>query len=289
MMREWMQDWFGRGATVTREATVQTPLRLELRTSGGGVVIRGVAGDTAVVRAQVERGSFHRDDGARVAELIAAGIVFEGDGLSIESPQDEGVTVHYDVSVPYAALAELYVRNGPMEVQGIEGPLEVRLTNGPLHVEDVGGAVAIELRNGPLQLRNCRGAVEVEVRNGPIHIEDVAGPLEARVRNGPVAIEDVRAGVEADAVNGPITYRGAVGGDFNLHATRGGIVLQLPVDARFELDAEADRGEVYCDFDVHDAGTGSDTPAPRVVLRTERGEIRLEQSSRAGAHSRAAV
>jgi hypothetical protein len=289
MMREWMHDMFGRGPTVTREARVQTPLKLEVNTSSGGIVIRGVPGDMATVRALVERG-FHRDDGSRIGESIAAGILFDADRLSIESPADEEVTVHYEVSVPFSTRATVRVRNGPMEVRGMEGPLQVSLNNGPLRVEDVAGPVEVELRNGPAHLRNCRDAVRAAVRNGPLHIDGVAGPLNVSVHNGPITVENAQAGFEADAVNGPITYRGAVGGDFNLHATRGGIVLELPRDARFELDAEAERGEVSCDFDVADtAAAPSGAPAPRVFLRTERGEIRIVQSSRAGARSPAGV
>lgn len=289
-MREWVHDRFNSGTSVRRESTVQTPLNFELRTSNGAVVIRGVAGDAAVVRAHVERGPFHRDDGPRVAELIADGIVFGGNSLSIESPRDADLTVHYEVSVPFATLADLRVRNGPSEVRGIEGPLQVNLANGPLNIEDVARAVSVELKNGPLHIRNCRDAVEAEVRNGPVRVDSVAGPVEVRVHNGPITIEEASGAVDADAINGPITYNGAIGGDFNMHSTRGGIVLRLPRDSRFELDAEAQRGEVSCEFDVSDAATGPATTAPpRVFLRTERGEIRLEQSSRPGARSHAGV
>ena len=108
--------------------------------------------------------------------------------------------------------------------------------------------------------------------------------MDVRVNNGPISIENVSAGIVASATNGPVVYRGAVGGDFDMRSTRGGIVLELPSDSRFELDAEVERGEVYSDFDVKDVAVAHlDEPAPRVVLRAERGKIVVQQTSRTAA------
>jgi len=282
-MRDWLNDRFGRSTTITREATVQTPLRLELRTSHGRVRVRGVEGTAATVRAEIDVRGFYRDDDRRIEEVVTAGIVFEAGRLRVESPASrEAIQVHYELRVPFATLAELNVVSGPVEVRGIEGPVEVRLANGPLTIEDAGGAITVDMANGPLQVERCRGAVEAKVANGPIHLEDVAGPLALRVSNGPIDITDAGSSIEASAVNGPITYEGAVHGNFDMTSSRGGIVLELPPDSRFELDAEAERGEVYCDFDVKGAAGPSGTALPRVVLRTERGEILVRQASVVG-------
>ena len=286
MMKDWLNDRFSRGRTVTRESAVQTPLRLDLRTANGRVTVRGVEGASARVRAEVELKGHQRDDGGPAEEAVRQGIVFEGDSLRIESPSAarDSLTVHYEVSVPFATLAILTVTNGPVDVRGIDGPLELTLTNGPLSVEDIGGAVDVQLTNGPASIKRCRDVVEVKVTNGPIQIEDVAGPVHVTVHNGPIGLEDVHAGIDASATNGPIAYRGAVRGSFDMRSTRGGIVLELPSDSRFELDAEVERGEVYSDFDVKDAAVPPfDEPVPRVRLRADRGKIVVRQSSRVGA------
>jgi hypothetical protein len=104
------------------------------------------------------------------------------------------------------------------------------------------------------------------------------------VHNGPASLRDVRAGIEASSTNGPISYEGAVRGNFDIRSTRGGIVLELPSDSRFELDAEAERCEVYSDFDVRDSAPQAfDETVPKVVLRSERGKIVVTQRSHAGA------
>jgi hypothetical protein len=282
-MRVWIHDRFGHSRTVSREAVVQPPLQLELRTANGAVRVRGIEGTSARVRAEIELKGHHRDDGKSAEELVCQGIVIEGDRLRIESPSEarDGLNVHYEVDVPFATLASLTVMNGPVEVHGIDGPVEVRLSNGPLVIEDVGGAINVQLSNGPLHVQHCRDVVKATVSNGPISMEDVSGPIVVTVHNGPVSLEDVGAGIEVDATNGPIVYRGAVGGDFDMRSTRGGIVLELPSDSRFELDAEVERGEVYSDFDVKETGaTPFDQPVPRVRLRADRGKILVQQSSR---------
>src|SRR4051794_24354609 len=58
VMRDWMNDRFSRGRTISREAVVQTPLRLELRTANGHVSVRGIEGSSARVRAEIELKGF---------------------------------------------------------------------------------------------------------------------------------------------------------------------------------------------------------------------------------------
>src|SRR5204863_33291 len=185
----------------------------------------GIDGTTATVRAEIDFKGFHRDDGGPAEELVARGIVFEGDILRIESPAAarDSLSVHYELSVPFATLASLTVLNGPVELSGIDGPVKVTLTNGPLVIEGIGGAVEIELTNGPAHVQRCRGSVNARVSNGPLHIEDIAGPVDVTVSNGPISIEDVGGGIYASATNGPVSYRGPVGGDFDMRSTRGGI------------------------------------------------------------------
>ena len=146
-MRDWISDRFGRGRAITREAVVQTPLRLDLRTANGHVSIRGVEGSSARVRAEIELKGFQRDDGGPAEATVADGIAFEGDSLRIDSPPAarDSIRVHYEVSVPFATLAVLTVMNGAVAVRGIEGPLEITLTNGPLDIEEIGGAVDVQL------------------------------------------------------------------------------------------------------------------------------------------------
>jgi hypothetical protein len=55
----------------------------------------------------------------------------------------------------------------------------------------------------------------------------------------------------------------------------GGISLRLPGDARFRVDAEAERGEVISDFHVDEERSGPDG-AHQLKLRTQRGNIRLQ-------------
>jgi hypothetical protein len=280
-MKDWLNDRFSRGKTVVRRAEVQTPLRLVLRTAHGGVSIKGVAGTTATVRAEVEFGRLHGEDASHVEELVVDGIVFEGDWLSIESPPARsGVNVHYELTLPLATTGHIAVANGPLEIRGLDGPLDVSLSNGPLSIEDIGGALEVELTNGPVVIKRCSGAVEAKVSNGPVAVQQVGGTLSVSVNNGPLAIEDAASSIDASASNGPISYKGSVGGNFKMRAMRGAIVLELPSDSRFELDAEADRGAVHCEFDVKEAAAASQAPLPRVVLRTERGEIVVRESSR---------
>jgi hypothetical protein len=105
----------------------------------------------------------------------------------------------------------------------------------------------------------------------------VAGPARLDVANGPLDLEGLNGALNASVVNGPIHYEGAIGGNLQLTSRHGPIVLRLPAGSRFELDAEAEHGEVRSDFDVSE-GRGGPEGSHRLVLRSQWGDIRLRET-----------
>jgi DUF4097 and DUF4098 domain-containing protein YvlB len=224
------------------------------------------------------------EEAQRQADGVASGIGFAEDTLTVESPETtfrgQGIVrIEYELSVPRRTRATLRQANGPMQVQGLRGPLEVHLDNGPVTIEGVAEATSVHLVNGPLDVKDCESAVDITVVNGPLRLRNAAGPVELHVTNGPIYVQDVERGLKANILNGVLTYRGPVGGDFDLTANNGSLVLHLPASSRFELDAEATRGSVESDFRV-DEGTVAPEGAHALRLRAVQGNIRISETRR---------
>jgi DUF4097 and DUF4098 domain-containing protein YvlB len=268
----------------TREFEVATPLQLKTHISDGRVRIQGRDSTTAAIAVRLQVRAESREEAERQADRVAAGIVCTGDALTIESA-DAGfwrrgnVRVEYDVLVPRQTRAELQQANGPLHVNDLAGPLEVRLDNGPTSIEGIADAASIHIVNGPTDVKDCGSSVDINVVNGPLRVRNAKGPVSLDLTNGPIYVEDVDLGFRASVLNGILTYRGPVGGDFDLTANNGSLVLHLPAGSRFELDAEAERGGVESDFRV-DEGAPAPDGAHRLRLRAVQGNIRLSEMRR---------
>jgi hypothetical protein len=269
---------------IARDFDVSTPLQLKTRISDGRVRIQGhdAAKATIAVRLQVRAAS--REEAETQVDRVVAGIVCTGETLSIESP-DAGFWRHgdiralYEILVPRQTRAELRLANGPLHLTNLAGPLEVHLDNGPMTIEGITEATSVHIVNGPLDVKDCESGVDISVVNGPLRVRKAKGPVTLDVTNGPIYVEDVDLGLKARVLNGVLTYRGPVGGDFDLTANNASLVLHLPWGSRFELDAEAQRGSVESDFQV-DEGAPAPDGAHHLRLRAVQGNIRIAEIRR---------
>jgi DUF4097 and DUF4098 domain-containing protein YvlB len=267
--------------TISRELAVQTPFALDVAGANGPVKVSGGKDLIASVQASIEVVSGSEAEADAVMEQVAEGIVLDATSLSIHfvpshQRDDERVKISYVIAVPRATRATVAVANGPVEVGGIDGPLEVQTANGPTRIADVAQAVTLHTINGGLQLERCGARIEVSAVNGPLTLRDAAGPLRIETTNGPIHLERIGGGIEGHALNGPLTYEGELAGNLDLSARNGPIRLRLPADSRFDLDAESVRGAVHSEFSVTEQAAPP-ADAFRVRLRTENGAIHLEK------------
>jgi hypothetical protein len=268
--------------TIVREEACSTPLSLVVRTAGARVQVNGSGRATARVTARFDAGGLSSGDAAVFAETIARAIVFEASTVTVRTPEITGVRrglvrqLEYEIEVPQQTRASLSATNGPIGVTGIAGPLQLEVANGPVSIEDIAGAVDLNLTNGPARLDRIASGVSGAVVNGPARLRDISGDVRFDVANGLLRAEDLRGAVTATVENGPITFESAIGGDVTLRSRHGPILVRLPANSRFGLDAEAEHGEVRCDFAVSE---GRDRPAGvyRLLLRSHRGDIRLHE------------
>jgi hypothetical protein len=272
--------------TLTREAAAGAALRLVAATTSALLKVRGEDRTTARVSVSLEIHSDSAQEADEYAAQVGAGIHFDGETLTVKQPENSGASwrdlkrLEYEITVPQETSAEISCANGPIDLAGFSGPLQVSSANGPVAVEGVRSRVEVKLANGPARLSNCGPGLEASVTNGPLRLKDVAGPIRLDVANGPIHLEDGRGALVANVLNGPIHYAGAISGNLELTSRHGPITLRLPVGSRFELDAEAQHGVVRSDFDVAEGRPGP-PGSHRLVLRSHWGDIRIQETAAA--------
>jgi DUF4097 and DUF4098 domain-containing protein YvlB len=149
-------------------------------------------------------------DSRSAAEQIAAAISVShaAGNLSVNGPGGETAdwTVVFFIHAPKDAVLNLETKNGPIDVDGVNGNVNLRAANGPIAVHNCGGNVEVHSKNGPIAFHGDRGDVHLSAENGPIALHLGAETwngslLEARTINGPLAVhlpDNFRSGMHVE-------------------------------------------------------------------------------------------
>ena len=233
-------------------------LTLDVRTGSGRVAVTagepGVARVVGRIRGYADR--WTPDRPGVVADRVRAieanpPIVVDGDVLRVghlDRTRHRQVGISYEMVVPANTRVRARTGTGDVRVVGVTGAVDARTGSGSMEITAVGGDV------------------DVETGAGPIGITGLDTALRARTGTGRIRVE------------------GAPGGAWELSTGSGGIRIDLPDDAAFEVDARTHSGDVRTD---HPVVVNDDTRrgqlqgtvrggGPKVTLRTGSGGIAID-------------
>ena len=178
---------------------------LELEDNAGHGVVRVRAWDRPEYA--VETCKIAASDSRQAAETLLRGITVSRSAGRITTSGPSGDNgnwqIYFLIRAPRNGSVDLQTKNGPIDVAGISGKVKVRAVNGPIALKDCGGQVDAHTTNGPISFSGGSGEVRLNAQNGPISLELSGetwnGPmLDARTVNGPLSIsipENFRSGV----------------------------------------------------------------------------------------------
>ena len=232
-------------------------LTINIRTGSGRIVV--TAGEAGVVRVVGHiRGYADRwtpDAPGVVADRVRTleadpPIILDGDVLRVghlDRMQHRQVGISYEMVVP--ANTRVRARTG----------------TGDVRVEGVTGAVEATTGSGSMELTAIGGDVDIQTGAGPIGIAGLETALRARTGTGRIRVE------------------GAPGSAWDLSTGSGGIRIDLPDDAAFEIDARTHSGDVFTEHPVvaRDESRRGQLQGtvrgggPKVTLRTGSGSIAI--------------
>ena len=233
-------------------------LTLDVRTGSGRVVVTagepGVARVVGHIRGHADRWTPDRPrvvaDRVRTIEANPP-IVLDGGVLRVghlDRMRHRQVGISYEMVVPANTRVRARTGTGDVRVVGITGAVDARTGSGSMEITAVGGDV------------------DVQTGAGPIGITGLDTALRARTGTGRIRVE------------------GAPGGAWELSTGSGGIRIDLPDDAAFEIDARTHSGDVRTDHPVvvNDDGRRGQLQGtvrgggPKVTLRTGSGGIAID-------------
>jgi putative adhesin len=265
---------------------------VEIRTVHGSIKVRGEERADVHVLARVHFRAGTDHEAAELMRAVEDGIYGDGGRVVVRADEEErsslmGALQHVfgrsrhlridlDVSAPRGCSLTLRHVNGDVDVRAIGGDARVHMVNGRFDATDIGGDLSLRHVNGRAGLRKVEGSVDVRHTNGALEVARTGGDLKLHLVNGRVDIVDAGRSVTVKGVSGAHTLTGAVRGDLSMTNAHGQIRLHLPLESRFELDAESALGSVTSDLEVRHGPAGAGV-VPRVRLRSETGSIQLKR------------
>jgi hypothetical protein len=266
------------GAEATFERTLQVngPVRLDVSTGSGKIVIRNGAAGTVHIHGDVRARGVFLASSSRRAQEIADGPPIEQSGNMIrlggrrgDSPFG-GVTISYTIETPEDTQVSAKDGSGSVEISGLRDPVSVTVGSGSARVDNVGDNVSIRVGSGGIRVSRIRGSATFESGSGPVTFIDVREEIRGAAGSGTIDVDRAQGRVNVRTGSGRIRVTGASedvraatgSGTIEIHGNPGGsafwdigtgsgeISVAVPGSSSFALTARTGSGNVKVDMPI---------------------------------------
>jgi hypothetical protein len=247
--------------TFDRTLNVSGTVSLDVTTGSGSITIRRGANNRVEVHGRIRGGGDNWFRSSRDTEeavrRLEANPPIEQSGQNIRigrlnnwDTSERNVSISYDIVVPAQTNVRSHSGSGSQNVDGIDG------------------------------------TVDVGTGSGSITLRDIRGDLEAGAGSGSITATQVRGGLRMHTGSGSIRVTGEQTGRWDFEAGSGGIEIDLPANASFDLSAHTGSGGVDVGFPMtvqgrigsnrHDISGKVGSGAYPLSARTGSGHIRIQ-------------
>jgi len=295
-----------------RTLKVTGPVELDVSTPSGHIDVR--TGDSSTVRIRgTIRASSGRwlssdADAERNVRYLESNPPIEQSGNYVKIGHTEdrelmrNVSISYDLVVPAETRLRSSTGSGSQSIAGLRGPVKAGTGSGNLRIDDIGDQLEAHTGSGNIEIRSVKGRLHAQTGSGPIRATDIAGGFVATTGSGDVRLEQsspgdgkvdtgsgtveihgLRGGLRVETGSGGINVAGEPTGDWSLHTGSGGVIVRVPSEAAFDVDAHTSSGHISSSHSItaQTIGRGElrgkvGQGGVRLELRTGSGNIQIE-------------
>ncbi|MFN2533555.1 MAG: DUF4097 domain-containing protein [Pyrinomonadaceae bacterium] len=243
----------------------------------GEITVRGW--DKAEVRASsadADEIEFRRIDKVKHKDQIALPPATRIDLMIVEKSDERSEQADcqsmadIELNVPLGATVQAQTRDGDIHIEGVAAAY-AGSQNGDIYIEraatlveagSVGGSISLKDSSGRINLSSAGGGVQAS----NIRSADGDDSFEVGTVSGDIELEHVNStNVTAKTVNGNVTMTGplAHSGRYSFTNLSGNVVLALPADASFQLNAKlAKERDIISEFTLKPITQRTVPPAP---------------------------
>lgn len=247
------------------------------------VVLEGLSGEVSVetwARDELEL----RSQG----DASALQVTRSGSSVRIERDGRKGRrgSVEAAIRVPAWVAVEVSGRSLDLWVDGVDGPIDVRVVDGDVWIRNAGGPVDVRTVEGEIDVTDARGGVNLSSQSDEVRVRDVRGAVVVHSGSGDLQLSDVfSSDVRAETQDGDIHFSGPIedGGDYGFFVHDGDAIIAIPAESNARVSVSTFDGEFESEFPVLiERFTGGrefefqvGEPRARIEIQVFDGEIRL--------------
>ena len=252
------------GGKIERSMPVNPELTVTLCVASGKLTVRGWDKNELRVRstdaAQLELRRLDKTkDEAVPAARVDVMVLDSTAKISARAPVvDCQALADVEMEVPQGATVQVQTRDGDISISGVSGAyagsqngsIEIARATKVIEAGSIGGSITLRDSSGRVILSSAGGNVEV-VNVKAASTDDT---LEVGTVSGDIQLQHVsNPKVMAKTVNGTVTMTGplAHSGNYAFTNMTGDIILALPPDASFQLNAKvSEKRDIVSDFQL---------------------------------------
>ena len=214
---------------------------------------------SASPRVVVETFNGHIEVAAGAEAEVLAEVTKRGAGFSQAAAKDDLKNVEVTITQEDDTVRIIARRTGGPVLMGNSGA-SIELT------VPAGASLDLQTSNGHIRSNGVTGDISMDTSNGELEVDGGGGRLDLATSNGRIDVEARDAIVDAHTSNGQIGFRGSLaGGSHGFRTSNGRIVITLPAESQFRIDASTSNGDVSTEFPVSRSGSSRDEELHGVV------------------------
>ncbi len=253
----------------------------------GKVYLKNIAGDIDVktwdrgeVKIDALKISKHSsmDKAKEYAALVKIVVAEEGGALSIKTeypkkgPKVMSVSVNFNLTIPSGATADINSVSGDLTLANIGGAAKAETVSGDVTLEKIAGTLKGKTTSGSVIVKGAAKGVYCKSVSGNVKVNDVEGDAELQTVSGTIKAGSVKGSITAEntsgdvelidvtdakvikakTLSGDVDYVGVIysDGSYNFKSHSGNVILTIPQDAAFDLEAKTFSGSIDSDFEI---------------------------------------
>ncbi|MGR3810261.1 DUF4097 family beta strand repeat-containing protein [Jiulongibacter sp. NS-SX5] len=259
---------------VVRSFDAGSVKNLDVKTSGGQIVVYGDAEDEARVEVYIKssRGGelSKREIESRLDDYTLE-VGMEGSTLKCFSKKNSrgdyknGLRISFRVYVPKFTNTDLLTSGGNIKMRNLDGDLKFTTSGGSLDLANLRGEINGRTSGGSIKARNLEDEIDLVTSGGSIDVENLAGDISIHTSGGSIHMYQMYGQINARTSGGGIDIT-AVEGDLSTSTSGGSIRLK---EIAGSVKASTSGGGITADIEevgdyliLHSSGGGIDVNMP---------------------------
>lgn len=224
----------------TSTGTLPAANAVKVITDLGSVQVEGTEGNQISYTVTKRVHAYSQDAAQRIFDAVAVSASTQGETAYLRGQASRGsfhnFSASFAVRVPrQLTQASARTGGGSLDVMHINGHLEAETGGGNVHLDDIGGGAEVTTGGGNVDVGKVSGGtLEIETGGGSIHIGTVQGTLQARSGGGRIDVETGYGAMSLNTGGGSIRV-GSCRGDLEAQ-TGGDNIIIGDVIGRAELE-----------------------------------------------------